>query len=141
MRIKNTIILILLLLITGCTNSKFTRSYPSGLQVTGNCERPYSKNVDIIDNNKEAVPCAIEPPGYPKLAATKGIEGYVKLKFDILTDGKATNIKLLEAVPEGVFEWGARKALKNWIFRVSSEDGKPILQKEMIYTMEFQLGR
>ena len=51
---------------------------------------------------------------YPLEAAEKGIEGFVRMAFNINQRGKVDNIEVLKSVPEGVFDREAVRALAKW---------------------------
>lgn len=65
-------------------------------------------------NVQQAGPVTIVEPEYPVDAATKGIEGYVQLEFTINSDGSVSDVIVLEAQPEGVFNRSAKKAFRQW---------------------------
>jgi TonB family protein len=55
-------------------------------------------------------------PKYPRSANRKGIEGHVSVSFSINKSGSVGNIKVVESVPEGVFDKAATDAVKQWKF-------------------------
>ncbi len=65
------------------------------------------------------------PPEYPSSAQARGISGYVILHVLVGPDGKLMESKVLEAVPPGVFEASALRAVRQWRFAAGLEDGKP----------------
>jgi TonB family protein len=65
-------------------------------------------------------------PEYPEAALRKNIEGWVELSFVVTTDGKVTNIKLLDSNPAGVFDDAASKALSRMRYKPTMQAGKPI---------------
>jgi protein TonB len=88
----------------------------------------------------EAIPMVIIQPRYPRKAAMEGIEGWVKFKFTISPDGTPKDVELIDAQPRRIFERDARRAIYKWKFKPNVVDGKAIEQKNMIYTMQFQLA-
>lgn len=88
----------------------------------------------------EAIPMVIIQPRYPRKAAMEGIEGWVKFKFTISPDGTPKDVELIDAQPRRVFERDARRAIYKWKFKPRVVDGKAMEQKNMIYTMQFQLA-
>jgi TonB family protein len=66
------------------------------------------------ENGQHAGPVTIVEPEYPTDAAAKGIEGYVQLEFTINTDGSVSDVTVLEAQPEGIFNRSAKKAFRQW---------------------------
>ena len=88
----------------------------------------------------EAIPMVIIQPRYPRKAAMEGIEGWVKFKFTISPDGTPKDVELVDAQPRRVFERDARRAIYKWKFKPKVVDGKAMEQKNMVYTMQFQLA-
>lgn len=76
---------------------------------------------------------------YPEKALINNIEGYLVFKFDIKPDGYVTNVKIIESVPEGVFDKYGLNAIKKWTFKPAYKNGKAVLTKNMKYKMEFKL--
>ena len=65
-------------------------------------------------------------PEYPDGALRKNIEGWVELSYVVTTDGKVTNINVLDSNPTGVFEAAASKALSRMRYKPAMQAGKPI---------------
>ena len=59
----------------------------------------------------------IREPKYPVNAKELGIEGYVKLEFDLSTEGKPIIIHVLESAPAGVFDQAGIEALSTWLYQ------------------------
>lgn len=78
-------------------------------------------------------------PIYPSRALTRGIEGYVDLHFDVTAAGSTTNIRVIAAQPQGIFEKSAISALKKWKYKVPVVDGEPQAQVDMMTRMSFAL--
>lgn len=66
------------------------------------------------------------PPLYPTMAKRRRIEGKVLLRALITTEGKAEQISVVSAEPEGIFEEVAQKALSRWTFRPGILEGKEV---------------
>lgn len=73
-------------------------------------------------------------PKYPKDAAVAEIEGHVRLEFDLMPDHRIGNIRILESVPEGVFDQAAMDAISQW--RMINNGSKYITLEQ---TLEFKL--
>jgi TonB family protein len=78
---------------------------------------------NLPDEPKLAERVGIKPvksrmPNYPWSARRKGIEGFVELEFSVNGEGKVTDVAVLKAIPEGIFEKAAQKALSKWTFEV-----------------------
>ncbi len=80
-----------------------------------------------------AIPITIIQPGYPRKAAEEGVEGWVKLRFDIDSNGFPYEIAVIDDKPKGVFVEDAIKAVRQWQFKTKGG------QNNLIYTMEFVL--
>ena len=63
-------------------------------------------------------------PTYPISAARKGLEGYVLVQFDVLSDGYVANVAVIES-SNPVFESAAIKAAERFRFRPKVVDGVP----------------
>jgi len=134
MNCKNRVI-ILSIIISFFGSNIYAEGYPRGLIDTGNCGNP-----DYVNKSNEPVVCAISAPRYPRKAINKGTEGYVRMEFDILPNGRAVNIKVIEAEPNRVFVRAAKKTIRKWIFEIKFIDQKAVRQKGVVYTMSFKLG-
>jgi protein TonB len=78
-------------------------------------------------------------PVYPNRALARGIEGFVDLAFDITGAGGTTNIRVIDADPQGVFERAAMRALQKWKYKVPLEDGIATGQRDMTTRIRFKL--
>lgn len=61
---------------------------------------------------------------YPNVAARRGIEGYVDVRFDVTAAGATANIQVIGADPKGIFEKSALKAVARWRYQPYMENGK-----------------
>ncbi|MEP4891306.1 MAG: TonB family protein [Aliiglaciecola sp.] len=87
----------------------------------------------------ETTPMVRISPKYPAHAARDGIEGWVKLQFNIDASGAVQNIQIIDAQPKRTFEREARKALKKWKYRPQIVDGKPTEQTGLEVVLDFKL--
>ncbi len=92
----------------------------------------------IIDN--EVVPLVRIPPQYPRVAARRGIEGIVTVRFIITKDGTVRDAQVIEAKPSNVFNDEAIEAVLKWKFKPKLVEGQPV-ERQATQDIEFKLSR
>ena len=114
----------------------------SGCQITPDQMYDYSKVTyndapQVINEEAPAISVykMVEPP-YPTGALKNGIEGFVKLEFDIDEKGKAINIEIIDSKPSYMFEAVSLRTLMEWDFSRLVVDGVP--QKQGHKNIEFK---
>lgn len=89
-----------------------------------------------------AKPISIVEPKWPNKALRNGISGLVRVNFDIDKTGAPRNIAIIDSFPDGLFTKASLKAVAKWKFEPAKDkDGKPVIKKNMNYTMEFQMNK
>lgn len=78
---------------------------------------------------KDLRPIVRIEPRYPSSALENNIKGHVKLTFTVKANGSTENIRVVESVPEGVFDSTSIAALKKWKYIPQCNNGKVV--KEM----------
>lgn len=78
-------------------------------------------------------------PAYPPRARAKGVQGYVKLKLLVGSDGSVLEVQVIDSRPRGVFEGAATAAIRRWQFTPALYRGKPV-KLWVTQTMRFKLG-
>ncbi len=63
-------------------------------------------------------------PIYPQSALMRNIEGWVKLKIDIKSDGQVSNIRIIQAYPPRIFNSSAKRAISSWKYEKSTNGKK-----------------
>ncbi|URJ33091.1 TonB family protein [Candidatus Blochmannia vicinus] len=90
-----------------------------------------------INHNQSYVSsCVIDRiyPEYPNKAKILGIEGIVTVQYNVNIAGRVDNIRVLSAVPTGIFEESIRSAMRRWVY----ESNKP--EKDLMITFKFFLN-
>lgn len=92
-----------------------------------------------IDFSGMPVPISLVSPRYPNRAQTRGIEGFVDVKFDINKMGATENIQVVASSPEGVFEKSAMNAVKKWRFKPKMEGGEEKVYVGMVRRIGYEM--
>jgi protein TonB len=92
-------------------------------------------------SDTEAVPVVRVDPIYPPLALQRGIEGWVKVMFDIGPSGNVLNPKVVDAEPPRMFEDSALNAVKKWKYKPQVREGKPITTRGNTTKVIFRLEK
>lgn len=77
--------------------------------------RQYSGNPTPISRNR---------PEYPRRALDMRLEGYVVAMFDVTSEGRVENIRIIETQPNNIFNRSVISAMKTWKY-------KPIAGKDI----------
>lgn len=72
-------------------------------------------------------------PVYPSKALALGLEGQVKVQYDIDESGRVTNVRVLEAKPRNLFEREVRQVMRKWRF-------EPVAAKDYVTTVVFKIS-
>lgn len=122
-------------------NLKFDAPKIGGLKLeSGLFLGGFSKGNAGLMSDGEVVPLVRIAPRYPRRAAVKGIEGWVKLKFTITQDGSVSNPQVIEAKPSRTFDRAAINAIRKWKFKPKLVDGKAMSRKAE-QVIEFKLSK
>lgn len=82
------------------------------------------KAVLVLGDN-QLTPFIRVSPRYPRRALERGTEGFVDVNFDVTTFGGTSNIRIVNAQPEGTFDSAALKAVRKWKYKPQIVDGEP----------------
>lgn len=117
---------------------------PSGTSIAINI--PIETGITIAgpdvfgSSDSDVRPLVRVDPRYPIDAARNGIEGWVKMRFDITALGSVSNIRVIEAQPARMFDKEARRALSKWKYKPKMENGSAITQTDQTVMLEFTLA-
>ena len=93
---------------------------------------------DVDRGKRTAAPVVVSraAPLYPAQAQALQIEGRVRVKYDVMADGRVNNVKILSAQPANIFEREVKRAMKDWRF----EPNKPVNGAISIITFRLNGG-
>ncbi len=77
-------------------------------------------------------------PKYPKKAAKRRQQGWVKVQFIITVAGKVKSPFVVASKPNGVFDKAALKAIRRWKFKPKIVNGQRVAQRA-VQTIKFKL--
>ena len=83
------------------------------------------------------IPLHMRPPIYPQEALMRGIQGEVVLEFGLAADGRVQDLRVISAMPAGVFERAAMQAMRGWRYSVA---GTAPTQRRYRQSMAFTLN-
>ncbi len=105
-------------------------------------QMPCHSNENSVNNEvKKATPIKKVAPTYPKVAARKKQEGWVRLSFIVKEDG-SVDLPIIED-SSGIesFEKAAKNAVKAWVFDPATRNGKTIEQCRNSVQLNFKMNK
>ena len=78
-------------------------------------------------------------PTYPAVAEQRGLEGWVDVRFDVMTNGQVTNIEVM-ASSDRIFEKAAIKAAQRFRFKAPVVNGVPQVATGVDYRFRFEMN-
>ncbi|PSB86260.1 energy transducer TonB [Photobacterium damselae subsp. damselae] len=94
-----------------------------------------------VGSNQQAMPLYRVEPRYPARALKQGAEGYVVLQFTIDTQGRPSDISVVEAKPRRLFERDAMRALRKWKYQAKVIDDQAVEQPGQTVKLEFKINQ
>jgi periplasmic protein TonB len=95
--------------------------------------------VPLGGRDTDAVPLVRVNPTYPPREAARGIEGWVRVQFDISPSGAVTNVVAVESEPGTAFDKAATDAVARWRYNPSVENGQAVERVGMQTLIRFNL--
>ena len=77
---------------------------------------------------------------YPRRAIRLGIEGSVKLEFDVDTDGSVLDPYVVESTPAGVFDRASIKAVRKFLYQPPTYNGTSVKVNNVQISLTFKLA-
>ena len=90
-------------------------------------------------SDSEVIPLVRIPPRYPRQAASRKIEGWVKVQFTIAENGTVRNPRVVGATPKRIFDDAALGAIRKWRFKPRLVEGKPVERPGVTQVIRFAL--
>jgi protein TonB len=78
-------------------------------------------------------------PEYPAQARQRRLQGWVELEFAVDAQGRVSDVRVLRASPERVFDNAAIRSVTRWRFRPATRDGVPTASRATA-RIDFKLG-
>ena len=79
-------------------------------------------------------------PEFPRRALRLGVEGTVRLEFDIAADGSVLDPFVVEGNPPGVFDRSAIKAVRKILYEPPTHNGTPVKVNNVQIDLTFKLS-
>ena len=118
-------------------NANISQSAP--VKIRANMDIDIGAGLQATDG--EYLPIVKVAPQYPRRALSRGIEGYVILKYTVTKQGSVQNPVVVEANPENVFNKAAIKSALRYKYKPRVVDGEPIEVSGVRTKITFQLEK
>lgn len=86
----------------------------------------------------DVIPIVRINPIYPREAALKGQEGWVRIEFTITETGTVKSPEVIDAMPPRIFNREAIRAILKWKFKPRVVDGVAV-ERRAVQTIDFKL--
>ena len=98
-------------------------------------------NPDLFSISEgEMVPVLKVQPDYPRRAIVNGIEGFVVVEFTVTATGATRDIKVIDAMPENIFNQASVRATAKFKYKPRVVDGTPVevtgVQNKFIFQLD-----
>ena len=99
-------------------------------------------NFDIGDApaDGDIMPLVRVPAQYPRNAASRGIEGWVILEFDVTPEGTTENVHVIDSDPKNIFDRAAIRAVEKFKYKPKIVNGQPTKQFNVKFKYSFALA-
>lgn len=92
-------------------------------------------------SDRDVIPLVRVPPEYPARAQSRGLEGWVQVRFTITPTGTVANPMVVNAEPKGMFDEAALKAIARWRYNPRVEGGVAVERVGVETIIRFQLEK
>lgn len=87
----------------------------------------------------DVLPLVRVAPQYPGRAMSRGIEGWVQLRFSISQTGTPYNVVVVANEPSGIFDSAAIRAVEKWKYKPRVVNGQPTERHGIEVVISFNL--
>ncbi len=87
----------------------------------------------------DVLPLVRVAPQYPQRAMSRGIEGWVQLRFSISQTGTPYNVVVIDADPPNYFDRAASRAVEKWKYKPRVVNGQPVERHGIEVVISFNL--
>jgi protein TonB len=95
--------------------------------------------INVAGTDRTAIPLVRVEPTYPPREAARGIEGWVRVQFDIAASGSVTNVITVESEPGTAFDKAAMDAVARWRYSPSVVNGQAVARVGVQTLIRFTL--
>ena len=110
-----------------------------GMGISAQPQMALAGGVGVGSADMDIVPLVRVNPRYPPRAQSRGIEGWVHLRFTITPQGTVDEVTIVDADPKGYFERSAKRAVGKYKYKPKIEDGKPVSRTGVELVLTFDL--
>ena len=111
-----------------------------GTRINAQPQMALAGGVGVGSADMDIVPLVRVNPRYPPRAQSRGIEGWVHLRFTITRQGTVTDVQVVDADPKGYFERSAKRAVGKYKYKPKIQDGEAVPRAgvELVLTFEIE---
>lgn len=110
-----------------------------GMGISAQPQMALAGGVGVGSADMDIVPLVRVNPRYPPRAQSRGIEGWVHLRFTITPQGTVDDVVIVDADPKGYFERSAKRAVKKYKYKPKVEGGKAVPRTGVELVLTFDL--
>jgi protein TonB len=88
----------------------------------------------------DVIPLVRVNPQYPATAQSRGIEGWVQIRFTITAAGTVRDPVVIAAEPPRIFDRAALRAIRKWKYNPKIDDGKAVERPGVKVRLDFRIN-
>jgi protein TonB len=92
-------------------------------------------------SDRDVIPLVRIAPDYPPRALSRGLEGWVQVRFTITATGTVKDPVVVNAEPKNIFDEAALKAISRWRYNPRVEGGVAVERVGVETIIRFQLDK